>query len=74
MSWHHEGSDFPLSNCQHADGRTIQSGSGHFLPHAKRIMNSGNEIGFRQLFDRDTWTYTYMLFDPKLLKESSLIP
>ena len=31
-------------------------------------MNSGNEIGFRQLFDRDTWTYTYMLFDPETLE------
>ena len=28
-------------------------------------MNSGYEIGFLQLFDRDTWTYTYMLFDPE---------
>ena len=31
-------------------------------------MNSGNEIGFRQLFDRDTWTFTYMLYDPETLE------
>ena len=31
-------------------------------------MNSGHEIGFRQLFDRDTWTYTYMLYDPGTLE------
>ncbi len=31
-------------------------------------MNASSDIGYRQLFDRDTWTYTYLLFDPETLE------
>ena len=29
----------------------------------KGAMKSNQEPGFRKLFDRETWTYTYLLFD-----------
>ena len=31
-------------------------------------MNYSTEIGIRQLFDHDTWTYTYMVFDLETLE------